>query len=121
MIMSDAERQEALGHLDALVRIRAATAAQLREDAKAARKAGDQARASAQAREAIRLNQQNLRILHVQRKLRTEVAVNATLQKMRTIASDARAVEEQIRSGAELLGQARTLVQIIVRLSSLFA
>lgn len=119
--MSDAERQEALQHLEALVRIRARTAARLREDAKAARQAGDQATASALAREAIKLNQQNFRILHVQRKLRAEVAVNAALEKMRTIASDAREVEEQIRRGAELLGQARTLVQIIVRLSSLFA
>ena len=119
--MSTVEREAALANLDEVVRIRATTAKKLREEAKAARQAGDQAKASALAREATGLNQQNFRILHVRRKLRAGASVQESLQKLRAITREAAEVEEQIQRGAELLERARTLVQIIVRLSDIFS
>jgi hypothetical protein len=119
--MSSDDQKATLKQLDQLILIRARMAGLLRSEAKARRKAGDQSHASALSRQATRLNQQNFRILHTRRKLQATESLNDALNKLRAITADAQRVEADLRQGAELLASAATLVQIITRLSGLFA
>lgn len=114
------EQTDALAELDTLVRIRSGVARKLRDEAKALRKKGRDNEASEHALRATRLNQQNLRILHVQRKLRTQTDVSSALAALKTITTDATELERALQSGADLLSTAATLVQIITRISSIF-
>lgn len=115
------EQTDALAELDTLVRIRSGVARKLRDEAKALRKKGRDNEASEHALRATRLNQQNLRILHVQRKLRMQTEVAAALAALKNITADATNLERALQSGADLLSTAATLVQIITRISNIFA
>lgn len=115
------EQTDALAELDTLVRIRSEVARKLRDQAKALRKKERDNEASEHALWATRMNQQNLRILHVQRKLRMQTDVSAALAALKTITADATKLERALQSGADLLSTAATLVQIITRISNVFS
>ena len=118
MPVSDSDKKaQALGELGRLIDIRANVAAELRVQARVARKAGNKTRASKLSSLAIRLNQQNFRILHARRKLHAAVSVGPALKRMKKITAAAVEVETALRNNADLLKKAKKLVKIIIRLS----
>ena len=71
------------------------------------------------ARQAIALNRENLRILHVRNRILKSMSLAGALNDLRKLTEDAQKVVEHMKNISESIGAVTDLISIIVRFSKL--
>lgn len=113
--------ETAQGLIDSLKLTQRGVLARLNAEASNARRAGNEALASALGDLAIRLSWQNLALHRARLKLVTATDLPALTQRLGAVVADANRAAADIASAADLLGRAARLIELLRRLLDAFA